>query len=187
MLRPTIAVMGLLVLAAGCGDHNPPKTLPATIDAASLPPGATDALNDHWPKKDWSIATIGSQTSACLAGKPNATAVSADFDSDGLADLALFVKTSSGVRLVVLLARGDHYAVYDVDAAGDQDASAGLGLAKRGTQFAKTTSLATDFYPADTLTTYVCSGAKSSYLWGGLDFYRVDLRAAPPVSTNRSR
>jgi hypothetical protein len=187
MLRPTIAVMGLLVLAAACGDHNPPKTLPATLDAASLPPGATDALNDHWPKKDWSIATIGSQTSSCLAGKPNATAVSADFDSDGLADLALLVKTPGGVRLVVLLARGDQYAVFDVDAMGDQDASAGLGLAKRGTKFAKTTSLATDFYPADTLTTYVCSGPQSSYLWGGLNFYKVDLRAAAASATARSR
>ncbi len=79
----------------------------------------------------WSIATIGPQVASCLAGKPAAMLVTSDFDSDGAADLAAAVTTPSRVRLVALLARDDHYALYDVDALGDQGATAGLGLGKR--------------------------------------------------------
>ena len=170
-------VIGLLALAA-CGSATPPRTLPATLDAGSLPAAARAALDAKWPKS-WSIASVGPQVASCLAGKPAAMLVTSDFDSDGAADLAAAVTTPKGVRLVVLLARDDHYAFFDVDGLGDQGATAGLGLGKRGAVFTKATSLFQDFYPADTLTAFTCAGPVASYLWSGLDFYKVALAAGP--------
>jgi hypothetical protein len=172
----TIAI-GLVGLAA-CGSAAPPRTLPATVDAGSLPSAAREALDAKWPRT-WSIATIGPQVASCLAGKPAATIITSDFDSDGAADLAAAIATPKGVRLVVLLARHDHYALFDVDALGDQGATAGLGLGKRGAVFTKATSLFQDFYSADTLTTFTCAGPAASYLWSGLDFHKVTLAAGP--------
>jgi hypothetical protein len=168
-----IGVIGMLGLAA-CGAATPPRTLPATLDAGALPSAARQALDTVWPK-GWSMASIGPQVSSCLAGKPAATIITSDFDSDGLPDIAAAVKTPKGVRLVVLLARSDHYALFDVDGLGDEGATAGLGLGKRGDAFTKAASLFQDFYPADTLTAITCAGPVASYLWSGLDFYKVPL------------
>jgi hypothetical protein len=176
MLKYVTIGIGVLALAA-CGSATPPRTLPATLDAGSLPTAARRALDAKWP--GWSIATIGPQVASCLAGKPAATVVTSDFDSDGAADLAAAITTPKGVRLVVLLARDDHYALYDVDAFGDQGATAGLGLGKRGAEFIKADSLFKDFYSADTLTAFTCAGPVASYLWSGLDFYKVALAAGP--------
>lgn len=177
MLKYVTIAIGMLALAA-CGSATPPRTLPATLDAGSLPPAARAALDAKWPGA-WSIATIGPQVASCLAGKPAATIITSDFDSDGAADLAAAIATPKGVRLVVLLARHDHYALFDVDALGDQGATAGLGLGKRGAVFTKATSLFQDFYSADTLTTFTCAGPAASYLWSGLDFHKVTLAAGP--------
>jgi hypothetical protein len=168
-----------LVILTACGPANPPRTLPATLDAASLPPAASAALDNVWPKA-WSIAPLASQVASCMSGKPSASIVTSDFDSDGAADLAAAVTTPKGVRVVALLQRNDHYALFDIDGLGDQGASAGLGLAKRGAMFTKGTSLFKDFYPADTLTAYACTGPTASYLWGGLSFYKVALAAPKP-------
>ena len=168
--------IGMLALAA-CGSATPPRTLPATLDAGSLPSAARQALGAKWAT--WSVATLGPQVASCLAGKPAAMVVTSDFDSDGAADLAAAITTPKGVRLVVLLAREDHYALYDVDGLGDQGASAGLGLGKRGAQFTKANSLFNDFYSADTLTAFTCAGPTASYLWSGLDFYKVALATRP--------
>ena len=50
---------------------------------------------------------------------------------------------------------------------------------KRGAPFTKADTLFRDYYSADTVTTYTCSGAATSYLWGGLDFYKVALAPSP--------
>lgn len=163
----------------GCGPANPPRTLPATLDAGSLPEAARAALDEVWPHT-WSIAPLASQVSSCLSGKPAAAIVTSDFDSDGATDIAAAVTTPKGVRLVGLLQREDHYALFNIDSLGDQGASAGLGLAKRGAMFTKATSLFRDFYPADTLTAYTCTGPTASYLWGGLQFYKVALATPKP-------
>lgn len=165
------------VFVAACGPANPPRTLPATVDAAALPQAARNALDAVWPKT-WSIAPLESQVASCISGKPASSIVTSDFDSDGATDSAAAVTTPQGVRLVVLLQRDDHYALFNLDGLGTQGASAGLGLAKRGAMFTKASSLFKDFYSADTLTAYTCSGPTASYLWGGLDFYKVAL--APP-------
>lgn len=172
-----VGVTGILALAA-CGAAVPPRTLPATLDAGALPAAARQALDAVWPK-GWSIASIGPQVASCLAGKPATTIVTSDFDSDGLPDIAAAVKTPKGVRVVVLLAREDHYALFDVDGLGDQGATAGLGLGKRGDTFTKADSLFQDYYPADTLTAYTCAGPVVSYLWGGYAFYKVALAPGP--------
>ena len=169
----------LLVVLTSCGPANPPRTLPATLDAASLPVAARSALDEVWPKT-WSIAPLASQVASCMSGKPSASIVTSDFDSDGAADIAAAVTTPQGVRLVVLLQRDDHYALFNVDGLGGQGASAGLGLEKRGAMFTKATSLFKDFYSADTLTAYTCTGPTASYLWGGLDFYKVALAGPTP-------
>jgi hypothetical protein len=177
MLKYVTIAIGLVGLAA-CGAATPPRTLPATLDQGSLPSAAREALDAKW-QRTWSIASIGPQVASCLAGKPAATIVTSDFDSDGAADLALAVTTPKGVRLVVLLARDDHYALFDVDALGDQGATAGLGLGKRGAVFTKAASLFQDFYSADTLTVFTCGGPSASYLWSGFAFYKVALAAGP--------
>jgi hypothetical protein len=179
MLKYSMFMVGALALAA-CGPAVPPRTLPATVDAGSLPPAARLALDAKWPKT-WSLAPLSPQVASCLSGKPAATVVTSDLDSDGLPDLAAAIATPQGVRLVALLARDDHYAVFDLDALGTQAASAGLGIGKRGAMFTKAASLFHDFYPTDTLTAYTCAGPIASYLWGGLTFYKVDL-APPPKS-----
>lgn len=177
MLKYVTIGIGVLVLAA-CGSATPPRTLPATLDAGSLPPAARQALGAKWPGA-WSVATVGPQVASCLAGKPAATIVTSDFDSDGAADLAAAITTPKGVRLVVLLARDDHYALYDVDAFGDEGATGGLGLGKRGAGFTKASSFFKDFYSADTLTAFTCAGPVASYLWSGLGFYKVALATSP--------
>jgi len=176
MLKYVTIGIGMLTLAA-CGSATPPRTLPATLDAGALPSAAREALGAKW--SSWSVATLGPQVASCLAGKSAATIVTSDFDSDGAADLAAAITTPKGVRLVVLLARDDHYALYDVDAFGDQGAAAGLGLGKRGAVFTKATTLFRDFYSADTLTAFTCAGPSASYLWSGLDFYKVALATGP--------
>jgi len=180
-----VGVTGMLALAA-CGGAVPPRTLPATLDAGALPSAARQALDAVWPNS-WSIASIGPQVVSCLAGKPSTTIVTSDFDSDGLPDIAAAVKTPKGVRLVVLLARTNHYALFDVDGLGDQGASAGLGLGKRGDAFTKAASLFQDYYPTDTLTVYTCAGPVTSYLWGGLAFYKVALAPGPGPSSGSTR
>jgi hypothetical protein len=177
MFRSAFVALGILTLAA-CGAAAPPRTLPATLDATALPVAARAALEAAWPKA-WSIAPLGSQVSSCLSGQPAGTIVTSDFDSDGATDLAAAVSTPQGVRLVVLMQRDDHYALFNVDGLGDQGgAGAGLGLAKRGVTYTKANTLFRDFYSADTLTTYGCTGPTVSYLWGGLDFYKVPLAPA---------
>lgn len=173
-----VLVMGSLAAVTSCGPADPPRLLPATLDAAALPEAAKSALDDVWPKT-WSIATLSSQVASCMSGKPAATVLTSDFDSDGATDIAAAVTTPQGVRLVALLQRNDHYALFNIDGLGDQGASAGLGLAKRGAMFTKT-SLFRDFYPADTLTAYTCAGPTASYLWGGLAFYKVTLAGPKP-------
>jgi hypothetical protein len=177
MFRSALVALALLTLAA-CSAAPPPRTLPATLDSSALPAAARAALEAAWPKA-WSVAPLGASVASCLSGKPAGTIVTSDFDSDGATDLAAAISTPQGVRLVVLMQRDDHYALFNVDALGDQGgAGLGLGLAKRGVTFTKADSLFHDFYPADTLTAYGCSGPTVSYLWGGLDFYKVTLAPA---------
>lgn len=177
MIRFAVVLMGVAALAA-CGSAVPPRTLPATLDAQSLPSAARDALNAAWPHA-WSIASLGPQVASCMAGKPSAMIVTSDFDDDGIADLAAAVTTPKGVRLVVLLGRSDHYDFFNVDGLGDQGATEGLGLAKQGDTFTKAGSLFKEFYSTNALTAYNCKGPTASYLWSGLNFYKVDLSTQP--------
>lgn len=177
MIRFAVVLMGVAALAA-CGSAAPPKTLPATLSAPSLPSLARDSLNSAW-SNGWSVASLGTQVASCIDGKPSASIVTSDFDNDGIADIAAAIATPKGVRLVVLLARSDHYALFDVDGLGTQGASEGLGLAKRGDTFTKAGSLFKEFYSTDALTAYGCQGPTASYLWTGLGFDKVDLSAQP--------
>jgi hypothetical protein len=177
MFRYSFAVLGLVALAAACGTAEPPRTLPASLDAGSLPEAARAALDQKWPNKTWSVAATATQVASCMPGKPTSSVVVSDLDSDNATDIAAPITTPQGTQLVALLQRDDHYAVYDL---GPIDVTTtGLGLSKRGAPFVKADTLFHDFYGSDTLTTFTCNGASTSYLWGGLDFYKVALAPGP--------
>jgi hypothetical protein len=176
MFRYSIVVLGVMTLAA-CGTASPPRTLPASLDASSLPEAARAALDGAWPNNTWSVAAPSAEVSACTPGKPTSSIVVSDFDSDNAADIAAAITTPQGVRLVVLLQRDDHYALFNVDAIDAK--TAGVGIGKRGAPFTKASTLFHDFYGSDTLTTFTCNGAGTSYPWGGLDFYKVALAPSP--------
>jgi hypothetical protein len=176
MFRYSLAVITVVTLAA-CSTAAPPRTLPASVDPTSLPEAARAALDAKWPKS-WSVAPLAPQLTSCLSGKSVSPVVVADFDSDNASDLAAAITTPQGVRLVVLLQRDDHYAVFNVDAI-DPASPVAVGLEKRGAPYTKADTLFRDFYSADTVTAYTCNGATTSYFWGGLDFYKVALAPSP--------
>ena len=177
MLRRVWWPVGLAVLAvAGCGKPNPPKTLPPTIDGNTLPQAAIAALDDKWPKKGWQITSVDPKVAACLPkGIAAREVVTADFDSDGLSDIAAMITTPQGVRLVVLMARTWGYDVYDVDSLGDKTASVSLGLEPRGKRYENPALGLSNNYSADALTTYICGTTRVSYLWSGNGYYKVTV------------
>jgi hypothetical protein len=178
MLRRAWWPVGLavLVLAAGCGKPNPPKVLPPTIDGNTLPQAALDALDEKWPHKGWQMTTVDPQVVSCLPkGTPAKEVVTADFDSDGMSDIAATVMTPNGVRLVVLMARTWGYDVYDVDGLGEKVSSVSLGLEPRGKRYTNLAANLQNNYSADAITTFVCGTTRVSYLWSGNGYYKVTV------------
>jgi|SRR5579862_2073780 len=177
-----VALGSALVTGCGLTVPNPPKTLPPTLDANTLPPAAVAALDHKWPRKDWQRATLDPQVASCLpATVPPKTVVTSDFDSDGMSDIALAVSTSKGTRLVVLMARTYGYELFDVDALGDKAAGLALGIDPRGKRFVNADTTGVDNYSSDSIAAIGCANAHFSYLWSGFDFYKVkvgDAKAA---------
>lgn len=177
MVRRVWWVLGLgALLATGCGTQDPPKILPQTIDGNTLPKAAEAALDEKWPHKGWKMTTVDPKIASCLpAGTPAKDVVTADFDSDGMSDIAATILTDKGVKLVVLMARTWGYDVYDVDSLGDKQATVSLSLEKRGTRFTNSANGAVDNYPADTITASACGASRVSYIWTGLGYRKVTL------------
>ena len=177
MVRRVWWTLGLgALLATGCGTQDPPKILPPTIDGNTLPKAAEAALDEKYPHKGWQMTTVDPSVASCLpSGTPAKEVVTADFDSDGMSDIAAAVVTPAGVRLIVLMARTWGYDVYDVDGLGDKVASVSLGLEKRGKRFVNSANGAVDNYPADTITTLTCGANQVSYIWSGIGYRKVTV------------
>lgn len=162
--------------AAGCLLGKPPEVV---VSGATVPRAAQVALDERY--KTWTPAEIDQQATACQpAGGAAPLAVTADFDSDAKPDLGMAVKTADGIRLVALMRRGEEYEVFELEPLGNGQASAYLGLEKRGTRFASPLTSTDDFYAADTLSTYRCGSTAVHYVWTGLGFRRVPPAGKTP-------
>ncbi len=148
---------------------------PAAQDApaSALPKAALDALEDHW--KGATVATVDPQAVACQNGGTAAPVVTADFDSDSLSDYAVAVQLPDGIKLAVLLRRGEEYRVMDLDTLGSGQASGSLGIEKRGTRFLNAATNTDDFFSSDTLSVNRCGAQTVVYLWSGSAFRKVPI------------
>lgn len=175
-----LSILAMAAFAAGCATPAPPPTLPATLDAATLPPAARAALNTQWPHQGWQLATITPADISCpAAAKASNVIVTSDLDSDNLPDIALEVTTPHGVRLVALMARDDGYHLFDLDGLGDRAASAGLVIEKRGDRYVSQATTFEDYFSQDTVATVSCGQGTTSYFWNGLGFSKTALAASP--------
>ena len=141
--------------------------------ASALPKGALEALEDHW--KSATVATVDPQAVACQNGVAAAPVVTADFDSDSLSDYAVAVQLPDGIKLAVLLRRGEEYRVMEVDTLGSGQASGSLGIEKRGTRFLNAATNTDDFFSSDTLSVNRCGAPTVVYLWSGSAFRKVPI------------
>jgi hypothetical protein len=165
-----------VVMLAGCHKPTPPKMLPPTLDGNTLPDAAIAALDAKYKNKGWQMTTVDPQVASCLPkGTPAKEVVTADFDSDGMSDIAAMITTSEGARLVVLMARTWGYDIYDVDKLGEKTSSVSLGLEPRGKRYTNLAAGLTNNYSADAITTFVCGKTRVSYLWSGNGYYKVTV------------
>jgi hypothetical protein len=160
---------------AAIGQAPAPPAAAQSDVPSMLPKDAREVLEKKW--KRWTVASIDPQATSCQSGTAaSVPLVTADFDSDTLPDYALAVQTHEGVKLVALLRRGnDDYLLFELDDLGQSQASAFLGLEKRGTRFVNPSSGFNDFFSAETLAAHRCGSASVVYLWVGTVFRRVEL------------
>jgi hypothetical protein len=152
--------------------------LPLFAQTAPLPPEISKerraAIDDVF--EDWQVAAIDPQSTSCRQnGAPAPALIEGDFNSDGLSDLAVLVKTASGVRLVTVMARVKENNVIDVDAMGDGAAAGILAVAPRGKAYKVAGDKFDDYFTADTLTVTPCGQSTTAYLWNGFAFRKIVL------------
>lgn len=177
MIRRGVGVVVALLLASAprvsIGQAGGPPA-GAQVDVLSmLPEAARETLEKKW-KKTWTLAQVDPPATACQTAAA-APIVTADFDGDTLADYALAVQTPDGVKLMALLLRGDQYLLFEVDGLGQAQASAFLGVEKRGTKFVNAASSAEDYFSTETLAAHRCGAPSVVYLWTGSGFRRVTI------------
>lgn len=144
-----------------------------------LPDAAKDALHEKWP--DWQLAPLDPEADSCAKDDvPSLPLAQADFNGDGIADYGATIRTSAGVRLVVLLYRPWGYDVSDLDALGDQSANRMLSVTRRGTKFTNPLLKFDDYLVNDTLTLMACSGERTFYRWIGTGFDKLVLPPSAP-------
>jgi hypothetical protein len=168
-----MAFVWLTVGATGCSWIGEKFGHKKTVDGSTLPKMAQYALSDHW--KSWAPAELDPQAVSCAGSSAPTLTVTADLDGDGQDDVSTAVKTPDGVQLVALLRRGEEYKVIEIEPFGTTQASASLGLEKRGARFENPVDLTYDFYAANTLATYRCGKPTAAYIWSGLVFKKVAL------------
>jgi hypothetical protein len=149
-----------------------------TTEGVAISKPAKRALNQRY--KHWQLAAVDPAAGSCAANGAGAKAfVQGDLDGDGRADVALALKTDQGVRLVVLLARVQDVALFDVDALGDAQSNVFLGMEHRAAPFSKQTGLVREYFSTDSVTTFHCGQVMTAYLWNGAGFLKTPLS---PVS-----
>jgi len=164
----TLLLASLAVTAAPVAGAQQAAVPGVTLD---LSDDAEDALTGAFP--DWRLAPIDA-AAACVENGPGVARVDADFDGDGTPDIALLVATAEGVRLVVLLARQDRFALLDVDQVGTTAATGSLAVASRGSAFVSSLTGITDYYSNATIAVVSC-GATTAYTWAGLGFRKITM------------
>src|ERR1051325_7952025 len=96
MFRQTCVLAALTAALAG------PSALAQKGSDAAIPTFAKKALQDHF-KKNWELASVDPQATACRGdGEGSPSVVQADFNSDGVPDVAMAVKVGNDVRLVAV-------------------------------------------------------------------------------------
>jgi len=174
MTRHTVAVLVVLSWLGAASQAGGRETQQDAVEP-TLPKMAREALEKRW-KKTWTPAEIDQQAASCrAAGTVAPKLVSADVDGDNQADYAMAVKTPAGVQLVALLYRQSGYQIYELDPLGGAQASAVIGLERRGTRFVNAASSTDDFYSADTVAAYRCGSPTIIYIWTGSGFRRIVL------------
>lgn len=164
----TLLLVGLAVTAAPVAGSQQAAVPGVAYD---LPDDAEEALAEAFP--DWRLASIDA-AAACVENGPGVARVDADFDGDGTPDIAVLVAADEGVRLVVLLARQDRFALHDIDQVGTTSATGTLTVAPRGAAFPSPLTGITDYYSNSTVTVVSCAST-TAYTWAGLRFRKITM------------
>jgi hypothetical protein len=136
---------------------------------------AKDALDDQYDKK-WELATVSPQAASCVAGGAAAKPfVEGDFNSDGMNDVATFLKVGDAVKLVVILNRAEDAMILELDQVGTKAADGYLTLRKRGDQFKNPGDGLADYFVVDTIAVTRCGQPQTVYFWSGAAFRKSTL------------
>ncbi len=180
MIRTTTTLVSMFALmgAISCGVGTTPKM----VSGVAVPAMAADLISQQW--KSWSLATTDPQAIACrTSGDAPGAMVQGDFDGDGRPDVALAVKTPQGVRLVAVLSRLEDGRLFDVNALGDAQATAALGVARRGSSYRNPLADLDEYFATDTPTTERCGQpGRTAYFWNGAGFTKQALAGSTPGS-----
>jgi hypothetical protein len=143
----------------------------------TLTPATRDALDAKFKK--WQIATVDPQSVACQNNGSAAPFVRGDLNGDGQPDLALAIKTDTGVHLVAIFERSTDSTAVDVDSMGQTAADGGVGIQPRGSSFKNPDDGLEDYFTADTLVVSRCGQPRTLYFWSGLGFRKLVVKTSP--------
>jgi len=160
LTRLASTLLTLAILPAGTAGYQKDAGAPAV---PGLSKAVKSALDEKYKK--WTVATVDASAAACRQdGGAAPSSLQADFNSDGLPDLALAIKTADGVHLVVAFTRAIDVLIVDVEKLGDNAADGYLGVEKHGTEIKDELGMR-DFLTSDTLAVFRCGQPRTLYLW----------------------
>ena len=180
-------LLAAVAVAAACGRGS--AQIPGASSGLTLTEATRDALDKAFDK--WEIAPVDPQSVSCQSqndGAPPSSFVRGDLNSDGQPDLAVAIKTSTGVRLVAVFERAVDSLVVDVDSLGQTAADGAIGIQARGSTFKNPGDGLDDYFTADTIAVSRCGQPRTLYFWSGLGFRKVVLapsRAGGPAALLR--
>jgi hypothetical protein len=154
----------LAVVSTGTTAAAPPPALPLVVKKL---------LDKKY--KGWQLAPVAPAGGCADRMGDSPALVTADFNSDGFADWGLEIKTSAGVKLLVVMAWQEDYRIFELETSADATASRFVGLARRGTRFENPQTKMEDYFTNETLVTNSCGKDQVAYLWVGFNFIRAVL------------
>jgi hypothetical protein len=162
-----ILMLTVAVGAAACGSATAPVSVPGP-PGLMLPAGLKEALDNRWPQ--WEIVPPA-DAAACGTrfDRPPAAIITTDLNGDATEDFAFQIASPDGRHVVAALARIDQE--YDIlEVATGTDASAVLGVKRRGRSYRQQAEGVEHFFSLDTLAFGPCNQPETAYLWTGTAF-----------------
>jgi len=168
-----ILILNLAVLVGACAHASDPVAVPGAA-GLTLPGGVKEALDARW--RGWEIVPPPADTTACAKrfDRPPAAIITTDLNGDATEDFAFQITSPEGRRVVAALGRIDHrYEILEV--ATGTDASAVLGVKRRGRSYREQAEGVEYFFNLDTLAFGPCAQPETAYPWNGTAFEAVHV------------